>query len=105
MLMVVVIVVMSTLVTKDCQSAPFDTKELGPFSASVFTRFGIGILEVYPLLPFDVDVEILVLVLTTPSIPDQMYVRRAFIERALQLSGSQQQNLRPQSRQVTMALT
>lgn len=79
---------MSILDVKNCQSTPFDAKELRPFSASVFTRSGIGILEVYPLLPFDIDIEILVLVLTTPSIPDQMYVRRAFIERALQLFGS-----------------
>lgn len=76
---------MSTLASSKCQSSPFDTKELRPFSASIFLRFGIGVLEIYPLLALDVDIEVFVLVLTVPSMPNQMYVRCASVERALQL--------------------
>lgn len=85
MLIIVVAWQWAPLASKKCHSTPLDAEELRPFSASIFTRLGIGILEVYPLLPSYVDVEILVLVLTVPGIPDQMYVRRAFIERALEL--------------------
>lgn len=68
----------------NCESTPFDAKEPRPLP-SILARLSISILEVYPLLSFDVDIEILVLVLTLPSISDEMYVRRAFVERTLQL--------------------
>lgn len=79
---------MSACSVPNCASTPFDTKELRS-SAAFLARFGIGILEVYPLVSFDVHIEILVLVLTFPSISDEMYMRRALIERALQLFDSQ----------------
>lgn len=68
----------------NCELTPFDAKEPRPFP-SVLARLSISVLEIYSLLSFDVDIKILVLVLTLPSVPDEMYVRRAFVERALQL--------------------
>jgi hypothetical protein len=88
MLIVLATIAVSILGVSSCKSSPFDAKQLRPSAASILTRFGIGVLEVYPLLSFDVDIEILVLVLTLPSISDEMYVRRASVERALQLFDS-----------------
>ena len=79
---------MSAFVIPNCASTPFDAKQLRPCAAFP-TRFGVGILEVYPLLSFDVHIEILVLVLTLPGISDEMYMRRALVERAFQLFDSQ----------------
>lgn len=78
------LVVLATMHPRHLQSTPFDAKQPRPLP-SILTRFSISVLEVYSLLSFDVDIEILVLVLTLPSISDEMYVRRAFVERALQL--------------------
>lgn len=81
----------NSLAFSPCKSTPFDAEELCPSSASIFLRLGIGVLKIYSLMALDIDIKVLILMLTVPSISDQMYMRRAPVAWALQLFECQQQ--------------